>query len=275
MTTSLRPAIVFAGIDEVPLAIDEGHRRLPALLAALAAERITLVFCSVRTRAAIEGFRQSVGVFHPFVCENGAAAFVPARYFGSGLHNARDVAGYEAVEFAAGYETTVATVRRAAGQCRIAVQGFADMSIEEVAQACGLTLLDARLAKLREYGEPFRLLQPHPLAERRLLRVLESAGLSCLRHGAFLHAASVDGPASAAAVLTRLYKTTFGPLLTAATGGAAMAAVKAGADVDLDAIAIDERASVETITWIEAIRRRVHAARQLSLTTVRAARIGA
>lgn len=274
MTMTIPPAVVFAGIDEVPLSIDDGHRRLPALLATLAAERIMLVFCSLRTRAQIEGFRQSVGVFHPFVCENGAAAFVPARYFGSDLHNARAVAGYQAIEFAGGYDATVATVRRTAEQFRIAVRGFADMSIEQVAQECGLSLLDARLAKLREYGEPFRLLQPSPMAERRLTRVLQSAGICCFRHGAFLHATSVDGPASAAAVLTRLYKSAFGPVLTAATGGEAMAPVKARVHVDLDALPVGDTPGAETMGWIEAIVRRIALARELGATTAQA-RVGA
>jgi mannosyl-3-phosphoglycerate phosphatase len=271
MSLSPAPAVVFASIDEVPLAIDAGHRRLPALLERLAADRISLIFCSLRTRAQVERFRQSVGVFHPFVCENGAAAFVPARYFGTDVINARSVAGYQAIEFAIGYEAVVAAVRRAAEQFRIPIRGFADMSIDETARECGLSLLDARLAKLREYGEPFRLLQPHPLAERRLTRVLQSAGICCHRHGAFLHAASVDGPGSAAAVLTRLYRTTLGPVLTAATGGDAMAAVRAGVDVDLDAIAIDNPRTGETLAWMEAIAARVRAARERATGPLRAA----
>jgi mannosyl-3-phosphoglycerate phosphatase len=268
MTLSVPPAIVFAAIDEAPLGIDDGHRRLPELLAALAAERIVLVFCSLRTRAQIEGFRQSVGIFHPFVCENGAAAFVPARYFGSDLRNARAVAGYQAIEFATRYEATVPAVRRIAEQCRVGIRGFADMSVEEVARERGLTLLDARLVKLREYGELFRLAQPNALAERRLLRMLQSAGISCFNHGGFVHAATVDGPASAAAVLTRLYKAAFGHVLTAAMGGETMAAVKTRTCVDLDAIASEGRPAFQTVAWIEDVARRVRIARQLRVREV-------
>src|SRR3954464_15769879 len=81
------PAIVFADIDGIPLHTDDSYRRLPSLLAALAAERIRFVFCSRRTRAEVEAFRQAIGIFHPFVCENGGVAFVPGGYFGSAIVN--------------------------------------------------------------------------------------------------------------------------------------------------------------------------------------------
>ena len=264
------PAIVFAGIDNVPLAIDEGHRRLPALLATLADERIILVFCSFRARAEVEGFRQSIGVFHPFVCENGAAVFVPTRYFGSELHNARSVGGYEAIEFGLRYDLVVERLRRVADQYRLGIRGFADMSIEQVARECGLSLLDARLAKLREYGEPFRLLRPDHVAQRRMVSALESAGVWCTPHGAFLHAASVLGAGPAAAVLISLYKAAFGPILTAAAGGDGMSAVMARVDAGFDGLTAPGRvARGETLAWIEHLVDRVRSAREVAAMTGR------
>jgi mannosyl-3-phosphoglycerate phosphatase len=247
--TSARTTIVFTSIDDVSLGIEEGHRRIPALRAALAAERIVLVFCSHRTRAEIEGLRQSVGVFHPFICEDGAAAFVPLRYFPSELHNARVVGGYKTIEFGLPYDLVVKRIRRAAEQHQLGVRGFADMSIEQVARECRLSLLDARLAKLREYGEPFRLLQPNEAAEARLIRALSSSGITCRRHGDFLHALSVDGPAAAMAVLTTLYRTSLGPVLTAATGCGAI--IVARVDVNLDAAIGGSPVEGQTVAWME------------------------
>lgn len=265
MTAPTTPAVVFAGIDSLPLGIDEGHRRLPALLERLAAERIVLIFCSFRTRAEIEGFRQSVGVFHPFICENGAAVFAPRRYFGSDLASARDVAGYDAIEFGLRYDDVVDRIRRTARQLRVEVRGFADMSIEQVAAESGLSLLDARLAKLREYGEPFRLLRADAIAERRMIRLLESSGIWCERHGGFLHAASVVGPTAAVAVLTTLYKTAFGPVLTAAAGEAVTASIMGRVDVALDTTtARGRRGSDETIAWMEHIADQIGACRALA-----------
>jgi mannosyl-3-phosphoglycerate phosphatase len=221
-----------------------------------------LVFCSCRTRAEIEGFRQSAGVFHPFITEHGGAAFVPTRYFGSDLHNARAVAGYQAIEFGLAYDSVAATVRRTADEYHLAISAFAEMSIEQAARECGLPLLDARLAKLREYSERFRLLTPDAAAERRLVRALASSGIWCTRCGDFLHAASVPGPASAAAGLTTLYRTTFGAVVTAAVGGEALADVRRQVDVDLETMPRpNESGRAETLEWIEAIVDRIRALR--------------
>jgi mannosyl-3-phosphoglycerate phosphatase len=211
------PVVTFVDIDAIPVP-DAGSRgRQADLLESLARERIMLVFCSRRTRAEVEGTRQMFGVFHPFVCEGGAAAFIPERYFGSDVESTRKVGGYQAVEFATPYEEIVETLRRAADRLNLGVLGFNDMSVEQVARECGLSLLGARLAKLREYGEPFRLQCANPVAERRLFRALEGAGLTCRRGDDFHHVSAAKGPQAAIAVLTTLYRIAFGSLLTVGT----------------------------------------------------------
>ena len=267
------PTIVFADIDNVPLAIDDGHRRLPDTLALLAAERIVLVFCSCRTRAEVEGFRQSIGVFHPFVCESGSAAFVPQRYFGTALADARVVAGYETIEFGLPYPSVVDIVHRTADQLRLGIRGFSDMSVEQVARECGGSLLDARLAKLREYTEPFRLLREDPVAERRLVRALEGLGLSCTRHGAFLHASSAPGSGAAVAALRRLYETVAGRLTTALAGRTTDETV--GRHVDVVLHAAIGGGIAETLCWIEDIVDRVRTMRRPAVTPARVATISA
>ena len=219
------PAIVFTDIDSAPpIRLFDRGDRLAELLETLAVRRITLVLCSRRTRAEVEGIRQDLGVFHPFVCENGAAAFVPERYFGSDLENTRKVGGYQAIEFGSSYEQVTATLRRVADRLGLCIQGFHDMSVEQVSREHGLSLLEARLAKLREYSEPFRLLSANPVAEYRLLKALGAAGLRCVALGRFHHAATVPGPAAAAAVLTTLYRVAFGNIVTATIGDGAQAA---------------------------------------------------
>jgi predicted mannosyl-3-phosphoglycerate phosphatase (HAD superfamily) len=99
--SSSSPVIVFADVDSAPLCPFDRVDRLTALLKTLAAARIMTVFVSRRTRADVEGIRQSLGIFHPFVCEDGGGAFVPRRYFGADLPHARAVDGYQAIDFAA------------------------------------------------------------------------------------------------------------------------------------------------------------------------------
>ena len=260
MTKSVTPVVAFVDIDGVPQGTSDRHSRLASLLELLAGERITLVFYSHRTRAELETIRQAIGVFHPFICESGAAAFVPGRYFGSDLENARDVAGYQAIEFGAPYGEMISAVHRIADRHGLGVSGFSDMSVEQVARECGTSLLDARLAKLREYSEPFRLLLANPVAERRMMKAIAAAGLTCVVRGPFHHVGSVSGPGAAVGVLSTLYKVAFGSAVTAAIGGGPFGAdVAPRVDVMLAASSGD---SHDSVAWLEGIIESVRGVRQ-------------
>src|SRR6185503_17372638 len=86
------PIVVFSDPDQ--RAVGEAARAL----AALGRAAVSLVLCSSKTRAEVETIQQALGIHHPFVCESGAATFVPAGYFPFDVPQARDLAGYQAVE---------------------------------------------------------------------------------------------------------------------------------------------------------------------------------
>jgi predicted mannosyl-3-phosphoglycerate phosphatase (HAD superfamily) len=212
--------MVFADIDAGPPAppVPGEHDTLSTTLAD---ERMALVLCSLRTRVQLESLRKVLGLGDPFICENGAAAFAPPDYFGSDLDHARSVAGNRAIEFGRRYEYVVRSLGRTAERMRTAIVGFSDMSVEQVASERGLSLLDAQLAKLREYNEVFRLTQSNPLAEKRLVRALESTGLCCTSHNGFVHVGSSPGPSAAVAVLATLFRISRGVALSMVVAPAA------------------------------------------------------
>lgn len=255
------PAIVFVDVDSAPpVRLFDGGDRLATVLETLAVRRITLILCSRRTRAEVESMRQDLGIFHPFVCENGAAAFVPERYFGSELDNTRNVGGYQAIEFGAPYGQVVDTLRRVADRLRLRIQGFHDLSVEQVSREQNVPLLEARLAKLREYSEPFRLLSANPVAEYRLLKALGAAGLTCATFGGFQYAGTVAGAGAAAAVLATLYRVAFGSIVTAAAGdGTAAADIAPRVDVRC------ETPIGAPVDWLEAIVRNIDVVRDARL----------
>jgi mannosyl-3-phosphoglycerate phosphatase len=263
MTKSLTPVVVFVDIDNAPQESTDRHLRLASLLESLADERITLVFYSHRTRAEIESIRQAIGVFHPFICESGAAAFVPGRYFGTDLENARDVAGYQAIEFGAPYGDMVTAVHRIADRLGLDVVGFSDMSVEQVARECGTSLLEARLAKLREYSEPFRLLLANPVAERRMVKGIAGAGLTSTVRGPFHYVGAASGPGAAVSVLSTLYKVAGGSVLTAGIGDEPYGAeVAARVDVVLDTGEPAGAVGPDSADWLESIIESVRGVRQ-------------
>jgi hypothetical protein len=96
---------------------------------------VSLILTSRKTRAELEHVQQGLGIRDPFVSESGAAAFIPPGYFGRDLPGTRPIAGYSAVEFGRTYSDVVAILHRTARNLRVAIQGFSDMSVEDVARS--------------------------------------------------------------------------------------------------------------------------------------------
>ena len=191
---SSAPLVVFANLDTI--LFESGtfppDPARPAL-AALAAHRVPLVLCSSRTRAEIELVQQKLGLAHPFITENGAVVYIPPGYFRQSPPNAAVRSGYHVLEVGIPYRDVVSTLHRLARQLHVGIESFSQMSVEQVSRAYGLSLLDGRLAKLRDHAEPFRFTDAPPKARARLLHALHSAGFQCIDDGRFYHAlARVD-----------------------------------------------------------------------------------
>jgi mannosyl-3-phosphoglycerate phosphatase len=175
-------------------------KAMPAL-DAVRERRIPLIFVSSKTRAEIEVYRKRLDNGHPFISENGGGIYLPAGYFPfHGSDDRRD--GYEIISLGSPY----GEIRKRFAQMRerlgIAVRGFGDMSAEEVAALTGLTIEDARLAKQRDYEEPF-VFPDKP--EDRFLREIEGEGLRWTQ-GRFFHFMGDHHKGRAVNILRRLYE---------------------------------------------------------------------
>ena len=91
------------------------------------------------------------------------------------------------------------------------------MSVEDVAIECDLSLLQARLAKLREYNELFRVVDTGPGAVPRLFKALRAAGLDCTSRGQY-HYVGASYPDLGSQFLRDLYRRAFGEVVTVAFG---------------------------------------------------------
>ena len=189
-------------------------------LAPLTRARIPVVLFSSRTRAELERIREQLDLPHPFVAENGGAVFVPHGYFGDDLPRSQHVAGYQAWVYGKPYSNVVATLRQTAQRLGLGVRGFADMSVEEVAAGCGMSMLQARLAKLREYDEPFHLVEFDVGARRRLFKGLRAARLQCLQGDRFDHVGSAVDQGAIVDLILAFYRRAFGNLVSVGIGDA-------------------------------------------------------
>ena len=262
----LGPILVFSEVDWVLRSPSAGSLALAArILRELASEDVSVVLCSSKTRAELEQIQQELGIRHPFVCENGGALFIPPAYVDFAVPHAREIAGYQAVEFGRPYTEVVDALRRTADQTAVEIVGFSDMSVDEVAHECQVAPLHARLAKLREYDEPFRIVDPSPKARARLLKALSAARLQCSRLD---HLDRVGGVVARGMVMKRLcslVRRTTESLVTVALADPRVEGNLLGF-ADHRVPVPDDREKVpfvlDVVSWAEAIRTVVHGLRR-------------
>jgi mannosyl-3-phosphoglycerate phosphatase len=211
------PVVVFADVDEAFLA-GQSSPAPPNIDELLEREQVALVLSSSMTRAELDTCQQMLGIRCPFICESGAAVLVPHRHFPFDVPRDRDLPGYHVIEFGRLHSEVVTVLHRTAARLEVPVIGFSDLSVEQVANECGLSLSHARLAKLREYDEPFRLVNVTPDAHNRLWRGLRGSGLNCTYRGYFEHVGTPIDKGLGVSVLSSLYRRAFGPLITVGLG---------------------------------------------------------
>ena len=213
------PILVFCELDDTlfgphALSVDARARRA---LRRIGQAGIPLVFCSSKTRAELELTQQALGINQPFVSESGAAVYVPHGYFPFRADQATSVPGYDVVEFGRPYAEIVETLRGTADRLGVPLVGFSDMSVEDVANDCQVPLLQARLAKLREYSELFRFVDARPGARSQLLKALRAVGLESAPCGRHHHLAAIRRDIGGY-LLRGLFRRAFGDVLTVAFG---------------------------------------------------------
>jgi mannosyl-3-phosphoglycerate phosphatase len=166
---------------------------------------VPLVLCSSKTRAEIEAVRLRIGIGDPFIPENGGVIVARAGYFARRPPGAVVANHRFTLEFGRPYEEVVAILKDVAAAERVTVIGFSDMTVSEVASDCGLSPLDAQLAKLRQYDEPFKLVGADQEARSRLIKALRRRGLKVVTGGRYDHATGDIDKGKAIGVLRTLF----------------------------------------------------------------------
>jgi mannosyl-3-phosphoglycerate phosphatase len=201
--------LVFSDLDGTLL--DQCTYSFEAALPAielLRRKKIPLIICTSKTRAEVEVVRYRLRNTDPFIVENGGAAFVPAGYLPGRIPGVKEDSPYLVIEFGTPYgkllKAFVLIKDYAGGKAR----GFADLSVEEIADLTHLFRPEAALAKKREYDEPFLVEDPSliPAIEQAAAAV----GLRITRGGRFFHLTGDNDKGRAVRRLQALYARTAG-----------------------------------------------------------------
>ncbi|MDH4232253.1 MAG: HAD-IIB family hydrolase [Nitrospirota bacterium] len=177
---------------------------------------IPLILCSSKTKAEIDHYRKKLKNEHPFISENGGGIFIPEAYFPFKI----EIPG---VKISAGNDYRMITLGASYPDLRKAIEtlkkegfhirGFGDMSPEEIAQLTSLTLSEAKMAKMRDFDEPFIL----DGDEQRILTRITSMGFTSTQ-GRFHHILGNSDKGKAVRILSDLYRRRYGNIFTVAIG---------------------------------------------------------
>jgi len=179
---------------------------------------IPIVFCSAKTRAEQEIYRRELGLFHPFVVENGGAIFVPRGYFPFPFDYQKTVNDLLAIELAISRRRVRRLLIRIGKESDLRFKGFSEMSAAEVAEITGLDLESARLAQQREYDEPVKLDSSEKKDLSRFLAKLGEAGLKWSYGGRLYHVMGGGGKGKAVEILSGLYRRVWREITTIGLG---------------------------------------------------------
>ncbi|HKT36473.1 MAG TPA: HAD-IIB family hydrolase [Nitrospira sp.] len=198
--------VIFADLDGSLL--DTGSASWEAVATALKAletYRIPLVLVSNKTRAEIEPLRRRIQHQDPFITENGGAVFVPQELFTFPLERVRTKSSYNVIELGMPYHMLRDVLKQIEEAVETPLHGFGDLSIDEIMQITRLSRVDATLARMREYGEPFLLQGPRTLVEE-VCRQIVARGLRWTKVGGLFHLTGDNDKGQAVESLMRCYQ---------------------------------------------------------------------
>ncbi len=178
---------------------------------------IPVIFCSSKTRAEQEAYRHKLGLFHPFVVENGGAIFIPEGYFQFKFDYHKTKDGYQIIELGIAYREVRRMLEQIRADGKVSFRGFGDMTDHEVAADTGLDLQAARRAKEREYAETLKLEGP-PDEVNKALNAIKETGLNYVRGGRYYDVMGPNDKGKATRIVINLFQRKLAHLKTVAIG---------------------------------------------------------
>lgn len=201
-------------LDEETYGFDAARPALDAL----AEGGALLVLASSKTRAEVTRLARALGVRSPLIVENGGALLLPGGVLSRRVGASRPAGRYRVIPLGLPRRTLVAALAKISAETAAPVRGFSSMSAGEIETITGLSRAAARLARKREWDEPFLA---DPEAAERVAEAARRRGLVVARGGRFLHLTGATDKGVALVLLLDLLGAEGRPYRTVALGDAA------------------------------------------------------
>jgi len=222
--------VVFTDLDGTLLDFqDYSYQMAEPLVRQLQQQGISVVFCSSKTKAEQQYYRDTLNISDPFIVENGSAIFIPKGYFSysvadklPSLFKLGTEGNFEVIVLGESFSAIRAGIEQAREEIDIQLLGYADLSLNEIQEITQLEEGFARRAATRDFSETLLTGVKSGEGFRRFQDLLSSQGLSCVSGGKF-HTVMGQGSdkGKAVEVLTQLFAQEFGEVHTVGLGDSA------------------------------------------------------
>lgn len=218
--------VVFTDLDETLLdgSTYEWGAAAPAL-EQLRLRDAAIILVSSKTCAEMAPIHDALGLETPFVLENGGgialASDTPINQHlpKEMLLLQRCMSDRVFIPLGLEYEDLVSALESISKETGILLRGFSSMSDKEVARLTGLDLASARKARLRQFDEPFVIVEPTEEKERRIVQAAAEREVAVVQGGRFWHLMGHKGKGKAVSILIEAYRKAYGTIHTIHTVG--------------------------------------------------------
>lgn len=166
---------------------------------------IPIIANSSKTKPEIQLIQQQLGLSSPFIVENGAAVFIPLNYFPEQPENTQVIGDFWVKTFCEFKEHWLSLMKTHCQQFSDDYIGFSQMNTAQVAEATGLNLENAQMAKQRLFGEPVSWTGSDE-NKQKFINTLSGLGANLLQGGRFLHVSGASDKGLAQQWLADEYK---------------------------------------------------------------------
>lgn len=201
--------IIFTDLDGTLLDSDTySFASAGEILAFIREQNIPLVAVTSKTAEEVKQIIRTINISHPFVVENGGGIFFPETYPGEFPRTQPDN-GYYAVNFARPAIHPPDVLNEISSLTGIRLQGFSQLSVEEIISYTGLSAEEAVKARQRQFSEPF-VLPSDKSVLKKIIRISHSYNYKIVLGGRFAHLIPMDsGKGNAVKFLLDFYKEHF------------------------------------------------------------------
>lgn len=211
--------VIFTDLDGTLLDHDtySWKKALPALDLCKQLQ-VPVIPVSSKTRAEIDLLCRNLQISGPFISENGGGIFFkeealkelpPGVVFDHGLWK---------LSLGLPYTRIIRGLQEIRDELGWDIRGFSDMDVEEISRLTGLDTDAAHLASMREFDEPFIVLEDRPVDESVLLEAAAKRGLCFISGGRFYHLQGKNDKGQAVEKLISWYKQSHCQVVSMALG---------------------------------------------------------